>query len=221
MSNGEKEKGYRRAEPDSVQKRALRILKGIASFEDRFLDDHGELVRLVDSLRKMGCVIAFVTGVWDLIHIGHADYITLGKAEAVKLYPDADHVVLVVGVDSDDLTKRRKGPSRPIVPEEERFRMIGHLRAVDILTPQREEGQLFKILEHDVRIISTSTEDLPGFEEIRAQCDHVVNLPPQAKTSTTARIRGLSLDGAFSVLEKVENSLSTMLKEVRDGLGKR
>lgn len=212
---------YKKAEPDTVQKRALRILKGTASFEDRFLGDHDELARLIDSLRKMGCVIVFVTGVWDLIHIGHADYITLGKAEATKLYPDADHVILVVGVDSDDLTKQRKGPSRPIVPEEERFRMIGHLRAVDVLTPQREDNQLFGILEHDVRIVSTSTEDLPGLEEIRSRCAHVVNLPPQAKTSTTARIRKLTLDGGMSALEKVEQGLTAMLKEVRDGLGKK
>lgn len=213
MGNGEG--GYKPSAPNSVQQRALRVIKGTAEFSDRFVPNHDDLVALIDSLRAMGCTIVFTTGVWDLIHIGHAEYIHHGKEEAKKHYPDSDHVVMVVGVETDELTKIRKGPDRPIVPEEERLRMLGHLRAVDVLTLQYEPDQLYRLIKHDVRVISQSTTDLPGLEEIQSHCAHVVNLPPQSETSTTARIRRLSFDGALAVLAKVEKDLTRMVKEVR------
>lgn len=111
MGNGEG--GYKSSAPNSVQQRALRIIKGTAEFADRFVPDHNDLVALIDSLRAMGCTIVFTTGVWDLIHIGHAEYIHHGKEEAKKHYPDSDHVIMVVGVETDELTKIRKGSDRP------------------------------------------------------------------------------------------------------------
>lgn len=211
-------KEYRSAAPNTVQQRALRIIKGTATFKDRFVPEHEHLVLLIEQLRSMGCTIGFVTGVWDLIHIGHAEYIQHGKEEVAKLYPESDHIIMVVGVDSDAFTKQRKGPDRPIVPEDERLRMLGHLRAVDILTLQYEADQLFKVVAHDVRIVSQSTQDLPQLGLIQSQCAHVVNLPPQADTSTTARIRRLSFDGAVNVLLKAERALLSALEGVRSEL---
>jgi D-beta-D-heptose 7-phosphate kinase/D-beta-D-heptose 1-phosphate adenosyltransferase len=216
----EQGQGYKTATPNEAHKRALRIIKGTATFKDRYVPEHTILVQLIEALRSLGCTIGFTTGVWDLIHIGHAEYIQHGKEEVAKLYPDSDHIIMVVGVDTDAFTKQRKGPDRPIVPEDERLRMLGHLRAVDIITPQYEADQLFKVVAHDVRIISESTKDLPGLELMRQQCAHIVNLPPQAETSTTARIRRLSIDGATKVLLNVERKLTLTLKEVRDEIGK-
>lgn len=205
---------------NTVQQRALRIIKGTATFEDRFVPEHGTLVQLIGVLRSMGCIIGFTTGVWDLFHLGHPEYIHRGKEEVAKLYPDADHIVMVVGVDSDEFTKQRKGPKRPIVPQEERLKVLGHIRSVDVLTLQYEADQLFKVVKHDVRVISESTKDLPLLEMIQQQCAHIVNLPPQAETSTTARIRQLTLDGASSTLLKVEQVLVAALKGVRDEIEK-
>ncbi len=211
---------YKPAELNEVRHRALRILKGTASFDDRYVQDHKDLVALIEVLRSMGCIIGFTTGTWDLFHIGHADYIQLGKDEVAKQYPRADHVIMVVGVDTDEITKKRKGPGRPIVPQAERVKVLGHIRPVDILTLQFEEDQLFKIIEHDVRVVSTSTTDLPSLEKIQARCAFVVNLPPQAETSTTARVRQLSMDGAAKVLVNVEKRLTIALQEVRDEIDK-
>ncbi len=213
-------KEYRSAEPNSVQQRALRIIKGTATFKDRFVPEHDILVELIRILRSMGCIIGFTTGVWDLYHIGHPDYIQLGKEKTAELYPKADHIIMVVGVDSDEFTRQRKGPKRPIVPQDERLRVLGHVRSVDILTLQYKADQLFKVVQHDVRVISHSTADLPGLEIIQQQCAHIVNLPPQAETSTTARIRQLTLDGATGVLVKVEQVLMAALKGVRDEIEK-
>jgi len=211
-------KDYKAATTNELMQRAIRIIKGTATFEDRFFPDHVVLVAFLEILRSMNCIICFITGVWDLIHIGHATYIWRGKEETRKLYPNAENVITVIGVDSDAFTKQRKGPNRPIVPEDERLRMLGHLRPVDVLTLQTESDQLFRIVPHEVRVISESTQDLPGLEMIKEQCEHVVNLPPQAETSTTARVRRLSLDGSTATLLKVEKVLAEALKGVRNEL---
>ena len=203
-----------------VHKRVARILKGSASFDDRFVPDHAELQEVIAQLRSMDCVIVFTTGVWDLFHVGHAEYIARGKEEARKHYPDAEHIILVAGVDTDKLTKERKGPKRPIVPEGERCRVLSHLREVDILTLQYEANQLYKLVEHDVRVISQSTQDLPAdFEDIRNECQHLVNLPPQAETSTSARIRTHAVDGGLETLDRVSARLLKAIEEARNELG--
>lgn len=206
-------------ESNPMQLRVARILKGTASFDDRFVPDHGELVELLDQLRGMGCAIVFTMGVWDLFHIGHAEYIEKGKEEAKKKLPDAEHLIVVVGVDTDELTRKRKGPKRPIVPETERARVLGHLRGVDIITPQYEFNQLYGIVRPDVQVISTSTKDLPdNIKHITDHCRHLINLEPQAETSTTARIRTLALDGSLTAIESVSKKLLQVIEEVKNEL---
>jgi cytidyltransferase-like protein len=197
-------------EPNPLQLRVTRLLKGTATFEDRFVPDHAELASLLAQLREMGCAVVFTMGVWDLFHIGHAEYIQRGNAE---------HIIMVVGVDTDALTRQRKGPKRPIVPEGERQRVLSHLRSVDIITPQYEFNQLYQIVRPDVQIISTSTKDLPAnIDHITQYCVHLVNLEPQAETSTTARVRGLALDGSLTAIEQVSNKLLRALEEARNEL---
>lgn len=81
------------------------------SFEDRYIPDHVKLVELVGYWKKLGLKIVLTSGTFDLFHIGHAQYL-----EKAKEMGD----VLIVGVDSDARVKKRKGPERPIVPENER-----------------------------------------------------------------------------------------------------
>jgi D-beta-D-heptose 7-phosphate kinase/D-beta-D-heptose 1-phosphate adenosyltransferase len=201
-------------EPVPLRQRATRILKGTATYADRFIPDHKELVSILDDLRSRGCVIVFTTGVWDLFHIGHGDYIQKGVEEAAKLHPSADHIVMVVGVDTDALTKARKGPQRPIVPEDERCRVLSHLRSVDIITLQYEFDQLFGVVSPHVQIVSTSTKDLPpGMEIARSHCEHLVSLPPQAETSTSARVRRLAFDGKLEALKDVSAKLMAAIEE--------
>ncbi|MHB8660852.1 MAG: adenylyltransferase/cytidyltransferase family protein [Minisyncoccota bacterium] len=198
-----------------LRQRATRILKGTATYEDRYFPDHKELVEVLTDLRSHGCVIVFTTGVWDLFHIGHGDYIQKGKDEAAKLYPDVEHIVMVVGVDTDALTKKRKGPQRPIVPEDERCRVLSHLRSVDIITPQYELNQLYSIVKPHVQIVSTSTKDLPpDLEVAKGNCANLVPLPPQAETSSSARIRRLAVDGSIEMLERLRAKLLNVVEEV-------
>lgn len=194
-------------------RRIGRVLKGTATFEDRCISDHEDLPEILNILREMGCKVAFTSGVWDLFHIGHARYFQSGFDEAAKLFPDAEHVIMFAGVDSDKVTReRKKGSNRPIVPEAERMEILSYLRMVHFIVPQYEANTLYRLIRPDVRIISKSTKDLPDYEEMKKYCEHLVELDPRAEVSTTARVRKLTLDGAEELGAIVQKAVQNYLR---------
>lgn len=67
-------------------------------------------------------MIVFATGVFDLLHIEHLNFLRAAKELGGKL---------VVGIESDARTKRLKGPQRPIMSQAERKQMLEALDCVD------------------------------------------------------------------------------------------
>lgn len=167
-----------------------------------------ELKKRVATLKKEGKNIVLTQGVWDLIHEGHAKYLQLAKKQGD---------VLIVGVDSDKLTRARKGPKRPIVPEEERLTMLSHLRHVDYLflrQPVHGMGSSDRVIQTvspDVLVLSKST-GIKSVKKYKKYAKKVVYLEPQSSTSTTARIRRLSIDAAEELSKKVTALLDDFLK---------
>src|SRR5580698_3695046 len=66
--------------------------------------------------------IVFTNGCFDILHLGHVDYLA-------KASDEGD--ILIVGVNSDASTKKLKGPHRPINNEEQRSMLIASLHFVD------------------------------------------------------------------------------------------
>lgn len=67
-------------------------------------------------------VIVLTGGVFDLIHVGHVTGMNF-----CRTFGD----VLVVGVSSDERTRQRKGPNRPVIEQEHRLAMVDSLKVVD------------------------------------------------------------------------------------------
>lgn len=184
------------------------------NMEPQFIADAAELERTVNALKEQGQKIVLTQGVFDLIHEGHAKYL-----EAAKSYGD----VLVVGADSDELTRLRKGPNRPVVPQDERIRMLMHLRHVDLVAireAHQDIGRLIRLVRPDVLIASTSTEDFKhdlAAGKYNSYCGKVVVLPPQATTTTTARIRNLTMDGAEKLAAELHKLTDGFIKKIREG----
>ena len=63
-----------------------------------------------------------VTGVFDLLHVGHLRFLRAARALGSRL---------VVGVESDERVRRWKGPDRPIQTQEDRCELLSALRVVD------------------------------------------------------------------------------------------
>lgn len=154
------------------------------SLEHRFIPDYEKLTELVVYWKKLGLKIVLTSGTFDLFHVGHAQY--LEKAKALG-------DILIIGVDSDEKVKQRKGPHRPIVPEHERVQILSHCRHADVITlkgAQEPKNQLIKLVRPDVLVVSESTNHADGEVDEKAQyCGEIVVLEPQAQTSTSAKIR--------------------------------
>ncbi len=88
----------------------------------------GNIIRLADlaalgqTARASGQRVVFTNGHFDLLHVGHLRYLRAARALGD---------LLVVGVNDDASTRRRKGPHRPIVPEAERAELLAALAPVD------------------------------------------------------------------------------------------
>ena len=81
-----------------------------------------ELVSIRARLKREGKLVVFTNGCFDLLHLGHVEYLQKAK-----------HLgdVLVVGINDDASVRRLKGPPRPITPENDRASIIAALAVVD------------------------------------------------------------------------------------------
>ena len=174
--------------------------------DPRYFEDFGELRVYIDTLREQGQKIVLTQGVYDMLHIGHAQYL-----EKAREHGD----VLIVGVDSDALTRKRKGDGRPVVPQEERIKMLLHLRHVDLVVLRdidKELEALIQSIEPDVYIASESTKDFTVDESLAQHCGEVHVLPPQSTTSTTARVHQVSMLGADALAHELAEAIPEIVK---------
>ena len=66
--------------------------------------------------------LVVVTGVFDLLHVGHLRFLCAARALGGRL---------VIGVESDERVRRWKGPDRPIQTQDDRCELLSALRVVD------------------------------------------------------------------------------------------
>jgi D-glycero-beta-D-manno-heptose 1-phosphate adenylyltransferase len=98
-----------------------------------------DLQRWVTTWRLKNSRIVFTNGVFDILHLGHVDY--LEKARGLG-------DVLVVGVNADASVRRlNKGDERPLQAEESRARVMAGLACVDAVCLFHEDTPLELIVE--------------------------------------------------------------------------
>jgi rfaE bifunctional protein nucleotidyltransferase chain/domain len=138
-----------------------------------------ELVAERRRWKDEGKTVVFTNGCYDLLHPGH-----------VRLLEQARSLgdILILALNSDAGTRRMKGPSRPILPEEDRCRMALALEAVDAVTFFDEETprELISEVLPDVLVKGADwAHFVAGREEVEAAGGRVLNLPLEPGYSTT------------------------------------
>ncbi len=168
-----------------------------------------DVALLVERLRGEGKKIVLTQGSWDMIHVGHARYL-----EAAKKHGD----VLIVGTDSDEKIRHRKGSGRPVVPEKERLEMLTYLRSVDYVVLKQlgqEKWSLIKTIRPDVLIIIKENYTDKQLAQIEEYCKSVEILPRMATTSTSAKLRQVQLGHAKKIETKLIGAIEEVLEEFR------
>jgi D-glycero-beta-D-manno-heptose 1-phosphate adenylyltransferase len=130
--------------------------------------------------RNQGKSIVFTNGCFDIVHIGHIQYLN----EAKKL---AD--LLVVGINSDQSVKKLKGNDRPINSEQDRAFFLMNLKAVDfvVIFDQDTPLELIKRVKPNVLVKGGDwpIEKIVGHEEVIATGGQVLSLSFLDGYSTT------------------------------------
>ncbi len=96
-----------------------------------------ELQTRVAAWRASGERVAFTNGCFDLLHVGHITVLEQSRLTADRL---------IVAINSDASVQRLKGPTRPIVGQRERARVLSALGCVDAVVIFDEQTPLELIL---------------------------------------------------------------------------
>jgi D-glycero-beta-D-manno-heptose 1-phosphate adenylyltransferase len=179
-----------------------------SSSNNRVIADYKKLSKFIHHCKGLGLRVVLTQGTYDMVHIGHARYL-----EAAKRHGD----LLVVGVDSDEKVRVRKGPERPVVPEDERLEILTHLRSVDlvVLKPLKApKWSLIKLIKPDALVATEDNYSRAQIKELGKHCGKVVVLKRMATTTTSAKLRLLQINTAKKLEQTLTPKLISTLQEV-------
>ena len=112
--------------------------------------------------RFQGKKIVFTNGCFDLLHLGHIDYLS-------KASDEGD--ILFIGLNSNASTARLKGPNRPITKEGARAMILASLHFVDAVVLFNEETpyDLIRKVQPDVLVKGSDykEENIVGFDIVK------------------------------------------------------
>ena len=115
--------------------------------------------------------IVFTNGCFDLLHLGHIDYLSKAK----------DHGnVLIVGVNTDASVRRLKGENRPVTDETSRSVIMASLQFVNavVLFDEDTPYELIKLVQPDVLVKGSDyqPEDIVGYDIVKAKSGEIVTI---------------------------------------------
>lgn len=126
-----------------------------------------------------GKKVVFTNGCYDILHPGH-----IRLLEAARSLGD----VLILALNTDASVQRLKGPSRPILSQEQRAAVAAELTAVDAVTFFDEDTprELIALVLPDVLVKGADwSHFIAGREEVEAAGGEVKALPLEPGYSTT------------------------------------
>ena len=137
--------------------------------------------------RKHGERIVFTNGCFDLLHAGHVTYL-----EAARKTGDR----LVLGLNTDRSVRALKGPTRPVIHELDRARVLAALEAVDavILFDDDTPLALIEAIHPDVLVKGSdySENEVVGGAEVKSWGGRIALIPIVPGRSTSGIIEKLA-----------------------------
>lgn len=136
---------------------------------------------LINEWREKNQKIVFTNGCFDLLHLGHIDYLAKAKDLGDKL---------IIGVNTDDSVRRLKGVYRPLQDENSRLHILAALEFVDavILFNEDTPYELIKKIQPDVLVKGADykIEDIVGYDIVTSRGGSVKTIEYLEGYSTTS-----------------------------------
>lgn len=141
--------------------------------------DLSQLQQWIERWREEGKIV-FTNGCFDILHIGHVDYLEQAATKGSRL---------IVGLNADSSVKRLKGPDRPVNNEYARARVLAALQFVDavVLFDEDTPARLIEVVCPDVLVKGNdyTIENIIGAEFVIANGGSVETIPLVPGVSTT------------------------------------
>jgi D-beta-D-heptose 7-phosphate kinase/D-beta-D-heptose 1-phosphate adenosyltransferase len=138
------------------------------------------LAMVLQQRQHRGETIVFTNGCFDLLHVGHIQYLQQARALGD---------CLVVALNDDASVRLLKGERRPLLPQQERARILAALGCVDYVTIFSEATPLALITRLRPNVLVKGGDYTPatvvGREVVEAYGGRVCILPYVAGVSTT------------------------------------
>jgi rfaE bifunctional protein nucleotidyltransferase chain/domain len=146
--------------------------------------DRDELRRRVAQWRERGEKVILTNGCFDLLHVGHVRYLHGAKELGGRV---------VVAINSDESTRKLKGPSRPLMPEHERAELVAALEDVDavVIFSEPDVRAIIQEIHPDVQAKGTdyTAESVPERDAVVACGGRVAIVGDPKHHSTTEFIQ--------------------------------
>jgi glycerol-3-phosphate cytidylyltransferase len=123
----------------------------------------------------------YTSGVFDLFHPGHLN--VLKRSKEIAEY-------LIVGVSTDELVKRVKNKT-PVIPFEERKRIVESIRYVDEVIPQEDKNKQKIVDAYDINAITVGDDWKGKFPSVSCELVYFSYTP---LTNSTKMRKDLSED---------------------------
>ena len=158
----------------------LQALRGAEHGAGHKVLEVGRLKALLEERRARGERMAFTNGCFDLIHQGHIGLVKFARSQGD---------LLVVGVNSDRSVRALKGPTRPVLGQEERAAILSAFAEVDyvVIFDTLEVTPLIEELRPDVLVKGGdySPDQVVGHEVVESYGGEVRMAPLVEGASTT------------------------------------
>lgn len=138
-----------------------------------------ELVAARAEWKRAGQTVVFTNGCYDILHPGHVRLL-----ERARSLGD----LLILALNTDSSVRRLKGPSRPLIPEQQRAELAAALEAVDAVTLFDEDTprELIAAVLPDILVKGADWAHwIAGREEVEAAGGKVLALSLEPGYSTT------------------------------------
>lgn len=133
--------------------------------------DEANLLRLLATWRFKEQKIVFTNGCFDILHLGHIDYLVKAAELGDKL---------VIGLNTDSSVRKLKGPNRPIQDEISRAMILASLSFVDAVVFFGEDTplELIKTIQPDVLVKGAdyNPEEIVGYDIVKAEGGEIMTL---------------------------------------------
>jgi len=150
-----------------------------------------EIAGIVNEQRRRGRSIVLTNGCFDLLHAGHVASIN----DAAQMGD-----ILIVAINDDDSIRRLKGPSRPIIGEQDRANHIAALECVDYVVVYADDTPipLIRALRPDTLVKggTYTTSTTVGADIVTAYGGAVRSTCHIEGISTTDLIKKLTADNS-------------------------